>query len=68
MNDELAKGNNLLLTPGIYDLDEPIRVTRANSVVMGIGFATLRPVNGSAALTVADVDGVDVAGVLIDAG
>jgi len=68
MNEELAKGKNLLLTPGIYDLDEPIKVTRANAVVMGMGFATLRPVNGTAALAVADVDGIDVAGVLIDAG
>ena len=68
MNEELAKGKNLLLAPGIYELDEPIRVTRANTVVMGLGFATLRPVNGNAALTVADVDAVDVAGVLTDAG
>lgn len=68
INAELAKGKNLLLTPGIYDLDAPIKVTRANAVVMGLGFATLRTVNGTAAMTVADVDGVDVAGVLIDAG
>ena len=67
MNEELAKGKNLLLAPGIYDLDEPIKVTHADAVVMGLGFATLRPVNGTAALTVSDVDGVDVAGVLIDA-
>jgi len=68
MNEELAKGKSLLLTPGIYDLDEPIKMTRPNAVVLGLGFATLRPVNGTAAITVADVDGVDVAGVLIDAG
>ena len=68
MNAQLAKGKNLLLTPGIYDLDEPIRVTRANTIVMGLGFATLRPVNGTAALTTADVDGIDIAGVLLDAG
>jgi len=67
MNEELAKGKNLLLAPGIYDLDEPIKVTHADAVVMGLGFATLRPVNGTAALKVSDVDGVDVAGVLIDA-
>lgn len=68
MNAELAKGKNLLLAPGIYELDEPIKVTRANTVLIGLGFATLRPVSGTAAMTVADVDGVDVAGVLIDAG
>ena len=35
---------------------------------MGLGFATLRPVNGTAALTTADADGIIVAGLLIDAG
>ena len=61
-------GQNLLLTPGIYDLDEPIRITRPNTVVMGLGFATLRPSNGTAAITTADADGIDIAGLLIDAG
>ena len=68
MNAALAKGMDLLLTPGIYDLNEPIKVMRANAVVMGLGFATLHPVNGTAAIMTADVDGIDVAGVLIDAG
>jgi hypothetical protein len=68
INVELARGKNLLLAPGIYDLGEPIKVTRANTIVMGLGFATLRTVNGTAALTTADVDGIDVAGVLFDAG
>jgi hypothetical protein len=64
----LAKGKDLLLTPGIYELTEPIRVTRPNTVVMGLGFATLKPVNGTAAMTTADVNGVIVAGLLFDAG
>jgi hypothetical protein len=68
LNAQLASGKNLLFTPGIYDLTEPIRVTRAGTVVMGLGFATLRPVNGSAILTTADVDGIIVAGLLLDAG
>ena len=68
MNAQLDVGKNLLLTPGIYELTEPIRVTRADTVVMGLGFATLKPVNGTAAMTTADVDGVILAGLLIDAG
>jgi hypothetical protein len=68
INAALAKGKNLLFTPGIYELTEPIRVTRPNTVVMGLGFATLKPVNGTAAMTTADVDGVIVAGLLFDAG
>ncbi|HXR37443.1 MAG TPA: hypothetical protein VN776_00025 [Terracidiphilus sp.] len=68
INAQLDAGKNLLLTPGIYDLTEPIRVTRPDTVVMGLGFATLRPVKGTAAMTTADVDGVIVAGLLFDAG
>ena len=68
MNAELEKGKSLLLTPGIYDLTEPIKVMRRDTIVMGLGFATLRPLSGSAAITTADVDGIDIAGVLIDAG
>jgi hypothetical protein len=40
INAQLAKGKNLLFTPGIYELTEAIRVTRPNTVVMGVGFAT----------------------------
>jgi len=68
LNAQLAKGRNLLFTPGIYDLSEPVRVTRPGAVVMGLGFATLRPTHGTAALTTADADGIDIAGLLIDAG
>jgi hypothetical protein len=68
INAELAKGKNILLTPGIYDLAEPIRITRPNTIVLGLGFATLRPTTGTAAITTADVDGIDIAGLLIDAG
>jgi hypothetical protein len=36
--------------------------------VLGLGFATLRPDNGVIAMSVADVDGVKLAGLLFDAG
>ncbi|MEU3614631.1 coagulation factor 5/8 type domain-containing protein [Streptomyces sp. NPDC006872] len=68
LNQALAQGLNLLLTPGIYHLDQPIRVARANTVVLGLGYATLIPDNGVTALKVADVDGVRLAGFLVDAG
>jgi hypothetical protein len=68
INAQLARGKHLLLTPGIYDLTEPIRVTRPDTVIFGLGFATLRPIHGTAALTTADVDGIDISGVLFDAG
>ena len=46
----------------------PIQVTKPGTIVMGLGFATLKPVKGTAAMTVADVDGVTIAGLLFDAG
>lgn len=68
LNQALAQGLDLLLTPGIYHLDQPIRVNRAGTVVLGLGYATLIPDNGVTALKVADVDGVRLAGFLVDAG
>lgn len=68
INTALGQGKDLLFTPGVYHLNDTIRVTRANTVVLGLGLATLIPDNGITALTVADVDGVKVAGLLIDAG
>ncbi len=68
INRQLAAGKDLLLTPGTYDLSEPLRVTRKDAIVMGLGFATLHPTAGTAAMEVADVDGVTVSGLLFDAG
>ena len=68
INGALAQGKDLLFTPGVYSVTEPIRVTRPNTVVLGLGLATLAPANGAMALSVADVDGVKLAGLMIDAG
>jgi hypothetical protein len=68
INRQLARGKDLLLTPGIYSLTEPIRVKRPGTIVLGLGFATLKPINGTAAMTTADADGIILAGLLFDAG
>ena len=68
INNQLARGMNLLLTPGVYDVGLSIAVKRADTVVLGLGHATLTAVGGAIPLTVADVPGVIVAGVTIDAG
>ncbi|GAA2761454.1 hypothetical protein GCM10010103_04950 [Streptomyces paradoxus] len=68
LNQALAQGLHLLLTPGIYHLDQPVRVERAGTVVLGLGYATLIPDGGVTALKTADVDGVRLAGFLVDAG
>ncbi len=68
INLALLLDKNLLLTPGIYNLKAPIIVERPNTVVLGLGLATLVPQNGTEAITVADVDGVTIAGLILDAG
>ncbi|MFD3401244.1 discoidin domain-containing protein [Kribbella sp. NPDC058693] len=68
INAALDQGKHLLFTPGIYHLSDTIRVNRANTVVLGLGLATLIPDTGQAAISVADVDGVKLAGLLVDAG
>ncbi|MCY0937219.1 discoidin domain-containing protein [Streptomyces sp. H34-S4] len=68
MNQALAQGLHLLFTPGVYHVDQTIQVNRADTVVLGLGLATIIPDNGVTAMKVADVDGVKLAGFLIDAG
>jgi hypothetical protein len=68
INAALSQGLNLLFTPGIYHLDRTIKVKRPDTVVLGLGFATLVPDNGIVPMTVANVKGVKIAGLLFDAG
>jgi hypothetical protein len=67
INGALDQGKNLILTPGIYHLEGPIRVTRADTVVLGLGLATLVPDKGTPAMVVSDVDGVLISSLLLDA-
>jgi hypothetical protein len=68
INNQVARGLNLLLTPGVYDVEKSISVKRANTVVLGMGHATLTAAGGAVPLTVDDDPGVIIAGVTIDAG
>jgi hypothetical protein len=68
INAALARGRNLILTPGVYDLDQPIVVSRKDTVVMGLGFATLVPQHGNAAMIVVPNSGVKLSGLIVDAG
>jgi hypothetical protein len=68
LNQALAQGLNLFFVPGNYNIDQTLNVTRANTVVFGLGFPTLVPQNGVNAMKVADVDGVNISGLLFDAG
>ncbi len=68
VNRALAEGRHLLFAPGVYEFDQTLEVTAPGTVVLGLGLATIIPTAGQTALTVADVDGVVLAGLLVDAG
>ena len=69
INTALNQGKHILLTPGIYYIEEPIKINNPNTVFLGLGLATLIPseANKEAGIIIADVDGVTVAGIILDA-
>jgi hypothetical protein len=64
----LALGKDLILTPGVYNLNQPIVVSRSGTVVLGLGLATLVPQHGNAAMVVTPNHGVKLSGLIVDAG
>jgi hypothetical protein len=68
INKALGSGMNLILAPGVYNLDQTIEVTRPDTVVLGLGFPTLIPENGIVSMTVANAKGMLVSGIIFDAG
>jgi hypothetical protein len=68
INAALAAGDNLLFTPGVYDLGSTLDVTKADTKIIGLGFPTLIPTSGNVTMNVADVSGVNVSGLIFDAG
>lgn len=68
INRALADGKNLLFTPGIYELDKPVEIKNPDTVVLGMGLATLYAKDGNRCINVADEDGIIIAGLLFDAG
>ena len=66
INRQLAGGKNLLLTPGMYHLDQSIQVGHEGTVVLGLGFPTLIPDDGNVSMKVAN--GVVLSGMIFDAG
>ena len=70
INSSINKGKHVLFTPGIYSqLGGSIRVNRAGTILLGIGFPTL--VSNSSdptCISVGDVEDVTIAGILIQSG
>jgi hypothetical protein len=67
INDALGHGKDIILTPGVYKVTEAIHIVRANTIVMGMGLATVTPINGTAAIQVDDVPGVSISAITVDA-
>ncbi len=68
INSQLQQGKNILFTPGVYLLEEALQVQHANTTLLGVGLPSLSPINGTPAIIVADVDGVRIGGIMLDAG
>ncbi|MFF2481266.1 discoidin domain-containing protein [Paenibacillus sp. NPDC058071] len=68
INAALSAGKHVIFTPGIYHLNQAIQVNNPNTILLGIGQPTLIPDQGTAAISVADVDGVKIASIMVDAG
>ncbi len=68
INTALAEGKHLLLTPGIYKLKEALCVKNPDTIVLGIGYATLESANGNICMEIADEEGIRVGGLLFETG
>jgi hypothetical protein len=68
INAALSSGKDLLFTPGVYQINGTINVSKADTVVLGMGIATLVSNGGSTILSTADVNGIRIGGLLFDAG
>ncbi len=67
LNEALKEGKNLLFTPGIYDLSKPLQVEGEERILLGLGLATLRAVQGNVCVETKG-SGHILAGLLFDAG
>jgi hypothetical protein len=68
INRALTRGKNVLFTPGVYKLTDQLEVTHRDTVLLGLGMATLVPAAGKPAIATGDADGIAIAGLIVDAG
>ena len=70
LNAALRENYHILFTPGIYNLDRPLTVENEDTILMGLGLATLKLTdkNSDTGIRIADVDGVRISGIMLDAG
>ena len=68
INEALRAGLDVVLAPGIFELDDSIRMSRPDAVVMGLGYSTLvAPVSGEPCVIAEDAGGMRLASVVLQA-
>ena len=68
INTKLAAGLHIVFTPAIYNLDQPLIVNSSGQILLGLGLATLVSAAQNVVISIGDVDGVRIAGVILQAG
>lgn len=68
ITSKIDQGLHVVIQPGNYYLSDSIKVNKPNAVILGIGMATLISNTGKPCIEVGNVEGVRVAGLLLQAG
>jgi hypothetical protein len=68
INLALALGKDLLYTPGVYNVPSTIHVLWPDTKIVGLGFPTLIPTHGNVTMDVTPVPGINISGLIFDAG
>jgi hypothetical protein len=68
INTALLLDKNLLFTPGVYNISKPIDVIWPNTKILGLGFPTLIPTDGNVAMETTGLGGINISGLIFDAG
>lgn len=66
INQQIENGKHIILSPGIYNLDDSIVVNRSNTVILGIGMPTLIS-SGKPCISVGNTEGVRISGLIVQA-
>mmetsp|Transcript_21908 Transcript_21908/g.49436 ORF Transcript_21908/g.49436 Transcript_21908/m.49436 type:complete len:549 (+) Transcript_21908:1-1647(+) len=68
INMKLAEGKDVVLSPGIYKLDETLCVKKTGQVLLGLGFATLvSPTSSPCVMVDSKATGVRISGIMLEA-
>jgi hypothetical protein len=67
INNQIKNGKHIILTPGIYNLEDSIIIDREDTVILGMGMPTLVTTNSNPCIIVKNVEGVRISGLIVQA-